>query len=481
MPPRHATQQSAGRGPRTGGAGLSSITPPAAGDESRRRAPRLRLHAPGADRPSRPTTPAGPHRKLADRCSRGCETGSRRAVRRAAWAPIRDSPPATLHRRPSDGEPVALQSPAQGRSEPFARPGQGRRVLGCGMSAYVDARAEYATIRAQLGTALVICGQLSEAVDTCSRMPTYVEGASMLRVIAIANAKGGTAKTTSAVGARRRGGPSGIPHAAARSRRSGQRDRAAHRRRGERRRTELLPGRHRRRRAHVPPDVDTLSLPGPGRPAHPGPRRRTQPARPRSGPRGPRRGLPGDAHGDPRQLQGLRLRLHRHPALGPVGHPARLRVRRRHPRPAADQDRPQLDRRRQQRAHPARSSSPAAARRWGTRSASCSSTSTPPPPASPLAPSPTSSTSAPSSSRSRPIVSHRSGPVAYAREERMTPRQFHAAAADADRRRFDALRSGRRRGQPAVERVQRPEAGRWTTAPSSTSSWAGSTASAVSP
>ena len=40
------------------------------------------------------------------------------------------------------------------------------------------------------------------------------------------------------------------------------------------------------------------------------------------------------------------------------------------------------------------------------------------------------------------VISHRSGPVAYARAERMTPREFAAAASDADKRRFDALRSG---------------------------------------
>lgn len=46
------------------------------------------------------------------------------------------------------------------------------------------------------------------------------------------------------------------------------------------------------------------------------------------------------------------------------------------------------------------------------------------------------------------VVSHRSGPVAYAREERMTPRQFAVAAAGADKRRFDALKAGRREANP---------------------------------
>jgi cellulose biosynthesis protein BcsQ len=46
------------------------------------------------------------------------------------------------------------------------------------------------------------------------------------------------------------------------------------------------------------------------------------------------------------------------------------------------------------------------------------------------------------------VVSHRSGPVAYAREERMTPRQFAIAAAGADKRRFDALKAGRREPNP---------------------------------
>jgi len=40
------------------------------------------------------------------------------------------------------------------------------------------------------------------------------------------------------------------------------------------------------------------------------------------------------------------------------------------------------------------------------------------------------------------VVSHRSGPVAYAREEQMTPRQFLEAATIAHQRRFEALRSG---------------------------------------
>jgi len=40
------------------------------------------------------------------------------------------------------------------------------------------------------------------------------------------------------------------------------------------------------------------------------------------------------------------------------------------------------------------------------------------------------------------VVSHRSGPVAYAREEQMTPRQFLDAATIAHQRRFEALRSG---------------------------------------
>ncbi len=42
----------------------------------------------------------------------------------------------------------------------------------------------------------------------------------------------------------------------------------------------------------------------------------------------------------------------------------------------------------------------------------------------------------------RSVVSHRSGPVAYAREEKMTPRQFEVAAAEAHRRRFAALKAG---------------------------------------
>jgi cellulose biosynthesis protein BcsQ len=46
------------------------------------------------------------------------------------------------------------------------------------------------------------------------------------------------------------------------------------------------------------------------------------------------------------------------------------------------------------------------------------------------------------------VVTHRSGPVAYAREERMTPRQFAAAAGTADKRRFDALRAGRHESNP---------------------------------
>jgi cellulose biosynthesis protein BcsQ len=46
------------------------------------------------------------------------------------------------------------------------------------------------------------------------------------------------------------------------------------------------------------------------------------------------------------------------------------------------------------------------------------------------------------------VVTHRSGPVAYAREERMTPRQFAAAAATADKRRFEALKAGRHESNP---------------------------------
>lgn len=40
------------------------------------------------------------------------------------------------------------------------------------------------------------------------------------------------------------------------------------------------------------------------------------------------------------------------------------------------------------------------------------------------------------------VVSHRAGPVAYGRSARLTPRQFHLAAEEAHRRRFAALRSG---------------------------------------
>lgn len=40
------------------------------------------------------------------------------------------------------------------------------------------------------------------------------------------------------------------------------------------------------------------------------------------------------------------------------------------------------------------------------------------------------------------LISHRSGPVAYARSERMTPRQFAAAADEAHKRRFTSLREG---------------------------------------
>ena len=40
------------------------------------------------------------------------------------------------------------------------------------------------------------------------------------------------------------------------------------------------------------------------------------------------------------------------------------------------------------------------------------------------------------------LISHRSGPVAYARSERMTPRQFAAAAEQAHHQRFESLRAG---------------------------------------
>jgi cellulose biosynthesis protein BcsQ len=46
-------------------------------------------------------------------------------------------------------------------------------------------------------------------------------------------------------------------------------------------------------------------------------------------------------------------------------------------------------------------------------------------------------------------VAHRSGPVAYAREEKLTPRQFQLAAAEAHKRRFAALKAGRRESNPA--------------------------------
>lgn len=46
------------------------------------------------------------------------------------------------------------------------------------------------------------------------------------------------------------------------------------------------------------------------------------------------------------------------------------------------------------------------------------------------------------------VVSHRAGPVAYAREARLTPRQFHEAAVRADRQRFAALRVGEAASNP---------------------------------
>ena len=46
------------------------------------------------------------------------------------------------------------------------------------------------------------------------------------------------------------------------------------------------------------------------------------------------------------------------------------------------------------------------------------------------------------------LVSHRSGPVAYARAERMTPRQFADAAAVAHKRRFQALRERNAEANP---------------------------------
>lgn len=46
------------------------------------------------------------------------------------------------------------------------------------------------------------------------------------------------------------------------------------------------------------------------------------------------------------------------------------------------------------------------------------------------------------------MVSHRAGPVAYAREQRMTPHQFQAAARAAGKRRFAALRAGAHEENP---------------------------------
>lgn len=46
------------------------------------------------------------------------------------------------------------------------------------------------------------------------------------------------------------------------------------------------------------------------------------------------------------------------------------------------------------------------------------------------------------------VVGHRAGPIAYARAAGLTPRQFQAAAADAERRRFAALKSGERQTNP---------------------------------
>lgn len=46
------------------------------------------------------------------------------------------------------------------------------------------------------------------------------------------------------------------------------------------------------------------------------------------------------------------------------------------------------------------------------------------------------------------LISHRAGPVAYARSERMTPREFATAAEDAHRRRFAALRAGSGEANP---------------------------------
>lgn len=46
-------------------------------------------------------------------------------------------------------------------------------------------------------------------------------------------------------------------------------------------------------------------------------------------------------------------------------------------------------------------------------------------------------------------ISHRSGPVAYARTERMTPRQFAVAAKAAHVSRFDALKAGTQEENPA--------------------------------
>lgn len=46
------------------------------------------------------------------------------------------------------------------------------------------------------------------------------------------------------------------------------------------------------------------------------------------------------------------------------------------------------------------------------------------------------------------VVGHRSGPIAYARAAGLTPRQFHAAAEQSERRRFAALKSGERQTNP---------------------------------
>lgn len=46
------------------------------------------------------------------------------------------------------------------------------------------------------------------------------------------------------------------------------------------------------------------------------------------------------------------------------------------------------------------------------------------------------------------VVSHRAGPVAYGRSARLSPRQFHAAAEEAHRERFSALRTGSAASNP---------------------------------